>query len=115
MALVEPAARFHVAWEPKALETVIARSEDHPCFVQLFGYHVCLAAEGASTIVVEDAVSGIDLARHELDGQFATTWGRLRDQERDYGSSSHSWAAWSTPSPWVLSRVACAASHARLR
>jgi hypothetical protein len=84
VALVEPAARFHVAWEPDALEMVIARSEGHPYFVQLFGYHVWLAADGAATIDVNHAVRGIEAARRELDGQFSTTWGRLRAQERDY-------------------------------
>ena len=38
LALVEPAARRHVAWEDEALSLLVRRSAGHPYYVQLFGW-----------------------------------------------------------------------------
>ena len=84
LALVEPAARRHVAWEDEALGLLVRRSGGHPYYVQLFGWHAWEAAQGEATITLAHAKAGLKSARAELAGQYEVTWGRLRPQERDY-------------------------------
>jgi hypothetical protein len=84
LALVEPAARRHVAWEDDALSLLVRRSGGHPYYVQLFGWHAWEAAQGEATITLAHAKAGLKSARAELAGQYEVTWGRLRPQERDY-------------------------------
>ena len=84
LALVEPAARRHVAWEDEALGLLVRRSGGHPYYVQLFGWHAWEAAQGEATITLAHAKAGLKSARAELAGQYVATWGRLRPQERDY-------------------------------
>ena len=84
LALVEPAARRHVAWEDEALGLLVRRSGGHPYYVQLFGWHAWEAAQGEATITLAHAKAGLASARAELAGQYEATWGRLRPQERDY-------------------------------
>ena len=84
LALVEPAARRHVAWEDDALSLLVRRSGGHPYYVQLFGWHTWEAAQGEDTLTLAHAKAGLKSARAELAGQYEVTWGRLRPQERDY-------------------------------
>ena len=84
LALVEPAARRHVAWEDAALGLLVRRSGGHPYYVQLFGWHAWEAAQGEATITLAHAKAGLASARAELAGQYEVTWGGLRPQERDY-------------------------------
>jgi hypothetical protein len=84
LALVEPAARRHVAWEDDALGLLVRRSGGHPYYVQLFGWHAWEAAHGDNTITLAHAKAGLKSARAELAGQYEATWARLRPQERDY-------------------------------
>jgi hypothetical protein len=84
LALVEPAARRHVAWEDEALGLLVRRSGGHPYYVQLFGWHAWEAAQGEATITLAHTKAGLKSARAELAGQYEATWGRLRPQERDY-------------------------------
>ncbi len=83
-ALVEPAARRHVAWEDDALGLLVRRSGGHPYYVQLFGWHAWEAAQGEATITLAHAKAGLKSARAELAGQYEVTWADLRPQERDY-------------------------------
>ena len=84
LALVEPAARRHVAWEDEALSMLVRRSSGHPYYLQLFGWHAWEAAQGEATITLAHAKAGLRSARAELAGQYEATWGNLRPQERDY-------------------------------
>ena len=84
LALVEPAARRHVAWEDEALGLLVRRSGGHPYYVQLFGWHAWEAAQGEATITVAHAKAGLRSARAELAGQYQVAWDNLRPQERDY-------------------------------
>ena len=84
LALVEPAARRHMAWEDEALSLLVRRSGGHPYYVQLFGWHAWEAAQGEATITLAHAKAGLKSARAELAGQYEVTWGSLRPQERDY-------------------------------
>ena len=84
LALVEPAARRHVAWEPEGLDLLVRRSGGHPYYVQLFGWHAWEAAQGEPSITLAHAKAGLASARAELGGQYDAAWARLRPQERDY-------------------------------
>ncbi len=84
LALVEPAARRHVAWEDEALSLLVSRGAVTPYYVQLFGWHAWEAAQGEARITLPHAKAGLKSARAELAGQYEVTWGRLRPQERDY-------------------------------
>ena len=84
LALVEPAARRHIAWEDEALGLLVRRSGGHPYYVQLFGWHAWEAAQGEATLTLAHAKSGLRSARAELAGQYEVTWDNLRPQERDY-------------------------------
>jgi hypothetical protein len=84
LALVEPAARRHVAWEDEALRLLVRRSGGHPYFLQLFGWHAWEAAQEEATITLALAKARLRSARSELAGQYEVTWGNLRPQERDY-------------------------------
>ena len=84
LALVEPAARRHVAWVPDGLDLLVRRSGGHPYYVQLFGWHSWEAAQGEPTITLAHAKAGLASARAELGGQYEAAWARLRPQERDY-------------------------------
>ena len=68
LALVEPAARRHVAWEDDALGLLVRRSGGHPYYVQLFGWHAWEAAQGEATITLAHAKAGLKSARAELAG-----------------------------------------------
>ena len=84
LALVEPAARRHVAWEDEAVGLLVRRSGGHPYYVQLFGWHAWEAAQGEATVTLAHAKAGLRSARAELARQYEVAWGRLRPQERDY-------------------------------
>jgi hypothetical protein len=68
LALVEPAARRHVAWEDEALGLLVRRSGGHPYYVQLFGWHAWEAAQGEATITLAHTKAGLKSARAELAG-----------------------------------------------
>ena len=74
LALVEPAAHRHVAWEDDALGLLVRRSGGHPYYVQLFGWHAWEAAQGEATITLAHAKAGLKSARAELAGQYEATW-----------------------------------------
>ena len=59
LALVEPAARRHVARDPDALGLLVRRSGGHPYYVQLFGWHAWEAAHGELTITLAHAKAGL--------------------------------------------------------
>ncbi len=59
LALVDSAARRHVAWEDEALGLLVRRSTGHPYYVQLFGWHAWEAAQDEATITLAHAKAGL--------------------------------------------------------
>jgi AAA ATPase-like protein len=83
-ALVLPARREQVEWEPGAVEVVLAASGGYPYFIQQFGQTAWDAAT-ASPISPANAATGIALGREKLDnGFFRARWDRATPAERDY-------------------------------
>ena len=83
-ALVLPAEREHVEWEPAAVTAVLDGSGGYPYFIQQFGQTSWNTAT-RSPISVADAEVGIALGREKLDnGFFRARWDRATPAERDY-------------------------------
>ena len=83
-ALVEPVEDEGAAWEPAAVEQVIAHTEGYPYFLQEFGKQAWNLAEG-STITASDVSSSVTLALDDLDrGFFRARIDKTTDAERDY-------------------------------
>jgi hypothetical protein len=85
-ALELPSRLDGVDWQGPALDLVVERSGGHPYYLQLFGFHCWEAAqkEQATTITTAHAEAGLQAGRAQLDGEFATTWAKLRPEERRY-------------------------------
>lgn len=83
-ALVHPAEREGVTWEPAALDAVVTASDGYPYFIQQFGQTTWDAA-ATTTITGNDAVDGIAQGRRTLDGGFfRARWERATNAERAY-------------------------------
>lgn len=83
-ALVLPAEREHVEWEPAAVTAVLDGSGGYPYFIQQFGQTSWNTAT-RSPISVADAEVGVALGREKLDnGFFRARWDRATPAERDY-------------------------------
>jgi hypothetical protein len=91
-ALVEPAARRHVACEDDALGLLVRRPSGHPCHVQLFGWHAWEAAQGEATITLAHAKAGLGSAR--AGGQYEATWGACGPRS---ATTWRPWPVWAAP------------------
>lgn len=83
-ALVEPARRQHVTWDPDALGYAVAESQGYPYFLQQFGQEAWNASAGP-TIELADARVGVARGQAALDnGFFRVRWDRATAAERAY-------------------------------
>lgn len=83
-ALVEPVESEGAAWEPAAVEQVIAHTEGYPYFLQEFGKQAWNLADGP-TITEGDVTGAVTLALDELDRRFfRARIDKTTDTERDY-------------------------------
>jgi hypothetical protein len=83
-ALVHPVEEESAAWEPAAVDLVIAHTEGYPYFLQEFGKQAWNVADGP-TITLADVKRAVQLALDELDrGFFRARIDRTTDTERDY-------------------------------
>ena len=81
-ALVHPAQALDVEWSDEALDEVLAASSGYPFAVQTCGRYVWDYAR-SSPITAEDAVTGIDRARAEMDsGIYLSRWNRATPVQR---------------------------------
>lgn len=83
-AIVVPASREHVAYEPGALEEILARTSGYPYFLQEWGKHAWDIAV-RSPITEEDARAATAQALAELDASFfRVRLDRLSGAEKQY-------------------------------
>ena len=83
-ALVAPAQKGSVEWEPDAVDVVLAASGGYPYFIQQFGQTAWDAA-ATSPISTADANVGVQLGRAKLDnGFFRARWDRATRTEREF-------------------------------
>lgn len=83
-ALVAPAERLNVAFEPAALEEILNRTQSYPYFLQEWGKHSWQCAT-TSPISLNDTLSANDIAISELDASFfRVRFDRLTPSEKKY-------------------------------
>lgn len=83
-ALVAPAQKGSVEWEPGSVDVVLAASGGYPYFIQQFGQATWDAA-AKSPISTADANLGVQLGRAKLDnGFFRARWDRATRTEREF-------------------------------
>lgn len=85
VALVEPAADQHVAWDADATQFVLNESGGYPYFLQQFGKTVWDAAAGPESIDLDDATIGVAEGQEQLDiGFYSSRWERATKAEREF-------------------------------
>lgn len=83
-ALVVPAERAGVSWDPSALDLVVDTSSGYPYFLQTYGAAAWDLAEDRR-ITEADAVAGLERGNAELDaGFFPGRWATATPAERQY-------------------------------
>ncbi len=84
-AIIEPARRAGVMWEPAAAELVVRLSNGYPAHLQLFADQAWLAAAGPRSISVSDVQMGIARAGARLaDQSFEPRLGELSGRQLEY-------------------------------
>ncbi|MGI8523155.1 MAG: AAA family ATPase [Nocardioides sp.] len=84
-AVVEPALKAGVAWEPTAVDAVVRESGGHPAHLQLMAAETWETAEGPGRITAADAAVGIARSLDAIRaGNFEATWEGLSPGQRDY-------------------------------
>lgn len=84
-AVVEPARRLGVRWDPQAAAEVVDASNGYPAHVQMFAHEAWLAAAGPGLISLDEARAGLaqahdDLARRTL----GPRWRAMPDRQMEY-------------------------------
>lgn len=83
-ALVAPAERLNVEFEPAALEQILEQTQSYPYFLQEWGKHSWQCAT-ASPITCADTIAANELAISELDASFfRVRFDRLTPSEKKY-------------------------------
>lgn len=83
-ALVAPAERLNVTFEPAALDEILNQTQAYPYFLQEWGKHSWQCAT-TSPITLDNTVSANDLAISELDASFfRVRFDRLTPAEKKY-------------------------------
>ena len=84
IALLEPARRENVAFDPAAIDLVTKLTQGYPYFLQEWGYNAWNVAKH-SPISVADVEAASDLARNNLDESFfRVRFDRVTPREKDY-------------------------------
>ncbi len=84
-AIVEPARRHQVAWDPAAADLIVNATNGYPAHLQLFADHAWRVADPAARMVsVSDAHSAITTAAGELEeGTLGPRLERLTDRQAE--------------------------------
>ncbi|MDE9366554.1 hypothetical protein PZ938_13155 [Luteipulveratus sp. YIM 133132] len=87
-AVLEPAERLGVTWDPRALEEIVAGAQGSPQLLRTYAHEAWAQAApiGASPHVgLPHALAGIDLVQERLHAStFGATWRRATDEQRAY-------------------------------
>nr|WP_255498244.1 ATP-binding protein [Nakamurella sp. PAMC28650] len=98
-AVVEPARRLGVRWDPRAATELVAASNGHPAHVQMFAHAAWLAAVGPGLIGLTESRAGLaqahdDLARRTL----GPRWRAMPERQMEYIAALASLGGTSTTS-----------------
>lgn len=84
-AIVEPARRAGVSWQPEAASAVVAASEGYPAHLQQFAHTVWGAATGPNTITAEDVARALPRIEADLNRRtLGPRWDRMTDRQMEY-------------------------------
>lgn len=84
VALTRPSERSGVRWDPAALDRAVEAIAGYPYFAQACGKHVWDVRAETARIVLDDAESGVLLARDEVDqGLYQSRWDRATPKQRE--------------------------------
>jgi hypothetical protein len=84
-AIVEPARRVGVSWQPEAVERVVAASNGYPAHLQLFAHTTWLAAPGPTVVTLADVDAALPTAAAQLQHRsFGPRWDRMPDRQMEF-------------------------------
>jgi hypothetical protein len=84
-AIVEPARRVGVVWEPGAVAAVVAATNGHPAHLQVVADAVWRAARSEDRITEEDAADAVPRAMEEIvENTIAPLWDKLSARQMEY-------------------------------
>jgi len=84
-ALVEPARRAGVVWEPAAVQVVLDASQGYPAHLQFYAHQTWRLAPGPDRITEPDARSAVPIAERELSVRtLQPRWSRMTDRQMEF-------------------------------
>jgi len=84
-AVVEPARRAGVRWDPQAAADIVEASNGYPAHLQLFAHEAWLAAQGPGVIELHEARAGLALAHEDLARRtLGPRWRAMPDRQMEY-------------------------------
>ncbi len=84
VAIVEPARRLNVEYQPEAIDQIVQATECYPYFLQAWGQH-CWQVAQQSPITLADAQQATEIAIAQLDSSFfRVRFDRLTPSEKRY-------------------------------
>lgn len=84
-AIVEPARRAGVLWEPEAAERIAAVSNGYPAHVQLFADVAWRCAAGPAQIALADVNVAVPLAAEQIERRtLGPRWDRITDRQMEF-------------------------------
>jgi hypothetical protein len=85
LAVVDPALKRRVAWEPEAADEIVRVSVGYPAHLQVFADAVWLAAEGPDRITINDARRGVAVATQTLEREsLGPRFDAISPREREF-------------------------------
>lgn len=83
-AYVEPTDKSDIQWEERALANAIEAASGYPYFIQQCGFCICEQIDPPGTITMSEILSGIALARDEIDrGLYRSRWDRATPKGKE--------------------------------
>ncbi len=84
-AIIEPARRVGVSWQPDAATAIVRASNGYPAHLQQFAHTVWLTATGPDVITVDDVRRALPLVESDLNRRtLGPRWDRMTDRQMEY-------------------------------
>ena len=84
-AIVEPARRVGVLWQPEAAARIVRASNGYPAHLQQFAHTVWTTATGPHVITVDDVARALPRVERDLDRRtLGPRWERMSDRQMEY-------------------------------
>lgn len=84
-AIIEPARRVGVSWEPDAAAAIVRASNGDPAHLQQFAHTVWRTAAGPDTITIDDVRRALPLVEADLNHRtLGPRWERMTDRQMEY-------------------------------